>query len=781
MSDSQEVTGAWVVEFGTPLQRLVLPVDGVVTCGRDARATIPIADASCSREQFRLVLEHGKCVLEPLSSVSPTLVNGAVVTARYEVWQTSSIRAGATEIRIIARDQRPGAQDVPTVAGAAPLQFSSISPVTLRDLSVLGRDPNATHVCLPSPQVSRQHAEIQRQGSHLLLRDLRSTNGTFCNGERVASVIRLRPGDVIGVGPYSLTFDGDRLLPATRERNARLVVRNASYSIRMPNGGGDRVILDDLSLVVEPGEFLAIIGPSGSGKSTLLGAMTASRTLTSGAVYLNRYEMSRHFEELKHDLAVVSQTDVLHRDLPLHWAITYTARLRLPRDTRPHEISSAVEQALHTTGLAAHRWTRVRNLSGGQLRRTSIALELLDRPSLLFLDEVTSGLDEQIDQQMMELFRRLADQGQTVICITHNLNHVEGSCHQLAVLAEGGRLAYYGPPEGALAYFQVPHLAAIHGKLRERSPQEWRERFRSTADYAARITARCQPPHESAPRPPVDRLRSTKSIAVQVWHQARVLLARGARLVLGDPSVIVVLVLQCLLVAGLNILAFGSLQTSGPPPDWNLQRQTHSLLFLMAMSCYWFGCTNASKELVRERDIFLREQRAGLRVPAYLFAKAAFPMAFSVLQTLLLYIPIALYCDLPGRGLLQVCWLMATAIAGVSLGLLISAVARSESLAVALVPMAMIPQIILSDAVQSLSGWAKKTAEWGVTLFWANGSLRSTVPEPRHPLLPAAMPNTTAALMLCLHAALAVSLAVFCLSPQGQRLIQRCLTRESRA
>lgn len=780
MSDHQDVTGAWVVEFGTPLQRLVLPTDGIVTCGRDARATIPAADPACSREQFRLLLKQGNCTLEPLSSVSPTFLNGAVVTNRCEVWQTSTIRAGSTEIRIIAADRRPGARDVPTVAGVALSQFSSISPVLLRDVCVLGRDPT-TQACLASPQVSRRHAEIQRQGSHLLLRDLGSTNGTFCNGERVANAIRLRPGDVIGVGPFSLTFDGDRLLPHTREGNARLVVRNAAFSVRMPNGAGDRVILDDLSLVVEPGEFLAIIGPSGSGKSTLLGAMTASRPLTSGAVYLNQYDLSRDFEELKHDLAVVSQTDVLHRDLPLQWAITYTARLRLPRDTRPHEISSAVEQALHTTGLWAHRWTRVRNLSGGQVRRTSIALELLARPSLLFLDEVTSGLDEQIDREMMELFRRLADQGQTVICITHNLNHVEGTCHQLAVLAEGGRLAYLGPPQGALAYFQVPHLAGIHGKLRDASPQVWQQRFRSTDDYATRITDRCHQPQESSPRPPASRLTSRTTVAGSVWHQVRVLLARGTRLVLGDPSIVVVLILQCLLVAGLNILAFGRLQANGPPPDWNLQRQTCSMLFLMAMSCYWFGCTNASKELVRERDIFLREQRAGLSVPAYLISKAAFPIVFSALQALLLYIPIALCCDLPGRGPLQAIWLIATAVTGVSLGLLISAIARSESLAVALVPMAMIPQIILSDAVQSLSGWAKKTAEWGVTLFWANGALRSTLPEPRHPLLPAAMPNTSAAVMLCLHAALAVAAALFCLSPRGQRLIQRCLTRRFRA
>ena len=139
-------------------------------------------------------------------------------------------------------------------------------------------------------------------------------------------------------------------------------------------------------------------------------------------------------------------------------------------------------------GLTARRDTLIRHLSGGQMKRASLANELVARPSLLFLDEVTSGLDEQTDREVMELFRQVADGGKTVVCITHNLANVEATCHLVIILTEGGRLAFIGSPDEAKAYFQINRLGDVYTKLAQATPEVWHKRFRSS-QYHARYVA----------------------------------------------------------------------------------------------------------------------------------------------------------------------------------------------------------------------------------------------------------------------------------------------------
>ena len=101
---------------------------------------------------------------------------------------------------------------------------------------------------------------------------------------------------------------------------------------------------------------------------------------------------------------------------------------------------------LSTVGLTERRHTKIRDLSGGQLKRASLANEILSRPNLLFLDEVTSGLDEQADREMMRLFREIANTGKTILCVTHTSANVDGNCTLVVVLASGGKLAFVGSP-----------------------------------------------------------------------------------------------------------------------------------------------------------------------------------------------------------------------------------------------------------------------------------------------------------------------------------------------
>ena len=130
----------------------------------------------------------------------------------------------------------------------------------------------------------------------------------------------------------------------------------------------------------------------------------------------------------------------------------YASKLRLPPDLNCQEV---IEKTLQQVELLERRNTLVRDLSGGQLKRVSIAVELLANPKLFFLDEPTSGLDPGLDKKMMELLEKLAKEGRTILLVTHATNNIN-LCDRLVFLGQGGNLCYFGSPGEALNFFSLP-------------------------------------------------------------------------------------------------------------------------------------------------------------------------------------------------------------------------------------------------------------------------------------------------------------------------------------
>lgn len=182
----------------------------------------------------------------------------------------------------------------------------------------------------------------------------------------------------------------------------------------------------------------------------------------------------------------------------------------MPPGLSRSEVESSVSDILGVAGLTKRHGTLIRHLSGGQVKRASLANELVARPSLLFLDEVTSGLDEQTDREVIVFFREVADGGKTVVCITHSLANVEATCSLVVILTEGGRLAFFGTPDEAKAYFKVPRLGDVYRLLAEHKPASWQARFRSSplyhryvADRMSDTVSEDQP--KKTPAPPTRR------------------------------------------------------------------------------------------------------------------------------------------------------------------------------------------------------------------------------------------------------------------------------------
>ncbi len=588
---------------------------------------------------------------------------------------------------------------------------------------IIGRDAKLVSYLLDHPQVSRVHARLNVSADRVTLADLGSANGTYCNGLRVSAPLVLSPGDTIDIGPFSLEFDGEKLKSCSRSGNVQLCVSDVSFTVR---SGQEIKLLQDVELVINPGEFLCILGPSGSGKSTLLNVMSGRREPSSGCVLVNNRDLHANFSALKQDLSVVPQASVMHDTLTVYQSFQFTAELRLPSDLSSRELEQCIQSAIETVGLQERKNVRIARLSGGQLKRAGLGGELLSDPTLLFLDEVTSGLDEHSDGEMMRLFRGLADGGKTLVCITHNLAHVEENCHLVAILTKGGRLAFLGSPQESLDYFRIDRLSDIYTELQTREPEAWAGAYRTSA-YYERYIARRRPTQQSMPVG--QEARDADHRPAAPMRQLRVLLRRMMAIWSGDLPALGAVFGQALLVAVLLCMVFGKIAEADPLNPLARIGKIRNLMLLVTVSCFWLGCNNSVKEIVKERSIYRRERDYNLIPESYLLSKWMFMGTLGVMQAWLLTWSTLAWCGVPGEMLAMLATVTALSLAGTCLGLAISANANNEELAVALVPIAVIPQIIiLAGVVASLPNFSEWLARVCISAYWGQHAVNSALP-----------------------------------------------------
>jgi len=634
-----------------------------VVVGRDPRCDVQLADEQVSRTHLALRHEEGGWVLRDLGSRNGTCVDGTAVPAG-----TGNGPPGAGRPLEPGWEHRVrlGGRDGPELLIRFPAdphgQDADAGPAAER-VVVIGRDPACDLVVADDPLVSRRHAAIHVGPDAAVVRDLDSSNGTHLNGTRVLGTAVLTAGDTIGVGGTTVTWDG-RAATLPRPRTPTLSARHLAVATR----GGKR-LLDDVSLTVRTEQLVAVIGPSGAGKSTLLGALTGLRPAGMGRVTWDGRDLYEEYDHLRHLIGLVPQDDVLHRQLTVRRALGFAARLRLPQDTTAAERDERVRQVLAEVGLSEQIDQRIDSLSGGQRKRTSIALELLTAPQLLFLDEPTSGLDPGLDRQVMEGLRRLADGGRVVLVVTHSVLALD-QCDRVLLLATGGRVAFYGPPEQLLSFFGVRDHPAVFRALDDPA---WVGRFaespvRRAYVGATSVVASTPPPAGEAPAPmrpaPVRQLVTLVRRNLAVVAADRLFLA----LLVGMPVVLAVMAHAFPGEAGLSVRAAG-----GDPAE------AQQRIIVLVVGAALMGAALAVREFVAERPIYRREHAVGLSPAAYLASKVVVlggaVAAQSVVFTLLALL------GLPGpddpRVLPWGRWEIAAAAAAVGVTMAIAALAVS--------------------------------------------------------------------------------------------------------
>ncbi|MGI5131402.1 protein kinase domain-containing protein [Pseudonocardia sp. CA-107938] len=577
---------------------------------------------------------------------------------------------------------------------------TALHPVAAPSLTI-GRAADCD-IVLTDPLVSRQHARLTRDGDRWQLTDLRSWNGTFVNGQRVTRAV-IDTDDVIGIGHALLHLQGGTLVEYTDHGDISFEAEDLVVT-----RSGKR-LLDGVGFALPQRSLLAVVGPSGAGKSTLLGALTGQRPADTGEVRYAGRDLYDSYDELRQRIGLVPQDDILHPQLTVRRALRYAAQLRFPADTPAKERNDRVEEVIDELGLTGQAGQRISTLSGGQRKRTSVALELLTRPSLLFLDEPTSGLDPGMDKSVMQTLRALADDGRTVVVVTHSPAQLE-MCDRLLVLASGGKLAYFGPPDEALTYFGQADFADMFLLLDRNREVDWTGRFKASPYYARygapATTTPPERPARSAPAPAPRQQPALRQFAVLARRYLAVIAADRvfALVMLLMP---VVLALIAMLIPAEHGLSVESWRAAGFTPNGDpLPR----LLVLVVMCCF-MGFAASFRELVKERSIFHREQSIGLSIGAYLASKLVVLAVIAGVQAVLLTVIALAGAAAPPRpvvftdGKVEIAVvLVLVAVAIMVQGLLVSALIANADQGMPVLVVVLLLQFVLSEFFLSVHG-----------------------------------------------------------------------------
>jgi ABC-type multidrug transport system ATPase subunit len=590
---------------------------------------------------------------------------------------------------------------------------SGLQKIDLRQRAELtiGRSPE-NDLQLDYPTISRHHARIRRvaSGDEYVIEDLDSSNGTVVNDEFVApgELTPLHPGSTLRIGPIKLIFAPESMQLVDESRNLRLDALHLNQFV-----GKDVNLLKDISLSILPREFVALVGVSGAGKSTLMNALAGFWPASDGAVLVNGTDLYRRFDLFRTDLGYVPQDDIIHKELSAEKALNYVARLRLPADMTPAERGEIVTEELETLGLIERKEVRVGSLSGGQRKRVSIGVERLTRPGLFFLDEATSGLDPGTEHRLMRLLRQLADNGQTIVLVTHATKNVT-LCDQVIFLAKGGRLAFFGPPDQALEYFGVDSFDEIYEQVEdERSPEEWAERYRQSPQYHQYIIERLRDKYgelmdtgpepsgaTSQPGPAAARPKVKQPSAIR---QFMVLASRYLNIMRTDRINLLLMLLIAPVLGSMDLIAWP--RELYDPVEGDASRAM-VMLFLAVIIPFLIGALNAVREIVKEKAIYRRERTVNLRIIPYLFSKVAVSFLFALYTAAALLILKLIAVDFSHLGLadmvLYYLIILLSVMSGVMWGLLISAVAPREEQAMLLLIVVVVVQMVFSGGILPL-------------------------------------------------------------------------------
>ncbi|MQS14641.1 FHA domain-containing protein [Streptomyces kaniharaensis] len=614
--------------------------------------------------------------------------------------------------------------------GAQPTMIRSLAEMTrtLRIGRALDND-----IVVSDLQVSRHHAELrQLPDGRWEIVDLGSHNGIFLNGQRVQRQL-MGAQDRLTVGHSTFVLVGDQLQEFVDTGAVSFSARH--LTVEVEHKGAKKVLLNDVSFSVPEKSLVAVIGPSGSGKSTLLRALTGYRPADRGEVLYDGRNLYKQFAELRSRIGLVPQSEILHKELTVRTGLKYAARLRFPGDTEAREREARIDEVLYELRLDKRADNKITALSGGQQKRVSVALELLTKPSLIFLDEPTSGLDPGMDREVMQMLRGLADDGRTILVVTHSVAEL-ALCDRLLVMAPGGSVAYFGPPDEALHFFGYETWADVFQAFENYPDHDWAGRYRGSVHYQQYSAADVEAGdvqhaqiNQEAIRPP-----KPQSWGSQLWT----LIRRYMSVIASDKGFLALSVLLPAVIGAVSVLVPNAPGLApNPKSQLGLNNGAATIIMLMAIGACFSGAANSVRELIKERAIYERERATGLSRSAYMMSKIIVLGFFSVIQGAVISAVGFLPRKLPEHGGLLVknlpviemaIGMILLSFAAMMFGLMISALVKTAEKTMPLLVMFAIVQVVFTGCLfQIFSKPGLEQLAWLMPARWGTGIVATTL------------------------------------------------------
>lgn len=488
---------------------------------------------------------------------------------------------------------------------------------------------------------------------------------------------------------------------------------------RFPSGG---IGLRGINISEEQGKLVGIMGASGAGKTTLMNVLSGINAPSSGEVLINGVNLHKEKSYLEGVIGYIPQDDLLIEELTVFENLYYCAKLCF-RDYSKATLTELVDQTLKNLGLYDRKDLTVgsplnKMISGGQRKRLNIALELIREPSILFVDEPTSGLSSRDSENVMDLLRELVLKGKLIFVVIHQpSSEIYKMFDKMVILDTGGYLVYYGNPVEAVEYFkkadnqinsdegecpvcgnvnpetifniietQVVDEYGNYTDKRKVTPPEWETLYKEKIQ---------NPKHpDSEEYPPGD-------LHIPNWFtQCKIYLTRDALSKISNMQYVLLNLLEAPLLG--FILSYLIRYIADPNSNVYIFRDNENFpryVFMSIVVSLFLGLTVSAEEIFKDRKILKREKFLNLSRSSYLVSKISILIVIGLIQSFLFTLIGNSLLSVPGMFFEYWLTLFLVFILASMIGLNVSQTFNSAVTIYILIPFILIPMMALGGAM----------------------------------------------------------------------------------
>ena len=572
---------------------------------------------------------------------------------------------------------------------------------------------------------------------------LESERTIAVEGSAVKSNAPINDGDVVylGDGQYLRCHFSEGIIEEERNVINTLRVKELAHSYER------RVrALDGITFSAQRGEMVCILGPSGCGKSTLLRTIAGQLKPNDGRVDFNGVDLYTELENLSSYIAFIPQDETFDPLLTVEENLDTAAAIRAPHfarsERRRRADSRMIELGLHEIRHRLAGDATTKSLSGGQRRRLNAGMDMIGIADVFLFDEPTSGLSSKDSEHVLETIRGLTHNKITLVSIHQPSSRLFHMFDKALLVDKGGRLAFFGTPTQMLEYFNEARIKeGVHttayptmtegdeaklppdfifdiletplrdlggdviyenddrGNLvpaRRFSPSFWNDRFQTyrlleevnlrevEADTSQTVSL------QKTPQRPKTNLK-------QDWVRFTNQFKRAFLSKLRNHTNLA----ATLLISPALALLMSLVLRYTREDAYNFHNAEHipTYLFLTLVVSLFLGLTNSAEEIIREKNLLIRERHYGFRTSAYIIAKYLSLGFFALVQSVIFLLIADPILEIRGMFFQNLFWMFSTSMVGIAAGLFVSSVVNNPKTASNLIPMIMIPNIILGGAL----------------------------------------------------------------------------------